>query len=91
MWPVSFWMMNVRPSPTGAGDEPVSGFNWKVNVVEKSWTFTRALANRLPASWPPPSVRSASEPLKLVMPVAVRPPWLAKPPEWLMRVLLPLV
>ena len=86
-WPVSFWMMNVRPSPIG----PVAGGRiWKVNVVEKSWMFTRPLAKRLPACWPPAVVRSAAEPLNVVTPVAVRSLLLAKPPEWSMRVVPPL-
>ena len=51
-WPVSFWMMKVRPSPIGDVVEPASGCIWKVNVVEKSWILTRLLAKRFPACWP---------------------------------------
>ena len=73
-----------------AGVEPASGCIWKVNVVEKSWMFTRPLAKRLPACWPPSVVRSAAAPLNVATPVAVRSPLLAKPPEWSMRVWPPL-
>ena len=69
-------MVKVIPSAIGL----VPGSIWKVNVVEKSWTFTLAVAKMLPACWPPSVVRSASAPLKVATPW-VKSPWLAKPPD----------
>jgi len=83
-------MMKLRPSPIGVVVELDFGWIWKSNVVVKFPIFTRLLAKRLPDCWPPAVVRSAAAPLKVVIPVAVRSPLLAKPPEWSMRVWPPL-